>query len=515
MSHDTSSKAVTEGDEDVYATAVEGISEVENEKTSSERSVSPNSAAKVPERIALSSTSLLGDDTWECISSDTRMYSESNRVVIYGRDTMRMLSSHFAASPATIVILGPRGSGKTTVMCNVFGHGSSRFVRVGTERVSYTRHEFGEEYGATPICPARVFEVHQPTEGFQAYVDQNGVDLHAIWYVASDTELTEREYLRHANTPVVFVVPNVDKLPAAQHARIVTRIREDPYFTDAIKYPIVSVGLSAGGMISNFLCARGHDTIGIDVEAGSWICATCDETGLFLTRPIGYEEIAQKTYDAIDIRVRTPFALAQSCSFQVSKAQSVVLIRAFAATAGGIGLIPMPFVGVPALVSLQVTMIHQLCKMFNVPAKHQDILIAKLTGAAAGGGSALLAAELVKAYPGLGTLAGCIITSAIASSSTLAIGKYANTYLIRVINDNVDCPMPELSDFVHVGSDATRIVDETFAWEQNGDNEDDISWLASSIHDVVVSTTTTSTSVGSDDSDVDYGGQRLCQDGTA
>jgi uncharacterized protein (DUF697 family) len=103
------------------------------------------------------------------------------------------------------------------------------------------------------------------------------------------------------------------------------------------------------------------------------------------------------------------------------------IIRNHMAWSMGAGLIPLPLVDFFAVGAIQLDMIRQLCKLYDVPFKEKDVkaIISSLTGA----GSARLGANLIKFIPGVGSVIGGVTMSVLSGASTYAVGELFKSHL--------------------------------------------------------------------------------------
>jgi uncharacterized protein (DUF697 family) len=97
------------------------------------------------------------------------------------------------------------------------------------------------------------------------------------------------------------------------------------------------------------------------------------------------------------------------------------LIRSHMAWAMGAGLIPVPIADFFAVGAIQLDMIRQLCKVYQIDFKETDskAIISALTGS----GLARLGAQAVKLIPGVGSIVGGMTMSVLSGASTYAVGE--------------------------------------------------------------------------------------------
>lgn len=140
----------------------------------------------------------------------------------------------------------------------------------------------------------------------------------------------------------------------------------------------------------------------------------------------------------------------------VEKADNAVAV-AVAATAAT-GAVPIPFADMPLLIGEQVTMMATICGIFKMNVK-KDALKALVTAAIGAGGAGIIgkavATNLLKLIPGVGTVAGGVISAGTAGVITYAVGKA----FIEVCKAN---KMGKLSDDEILSSKGTNMMKKAF-----------------------------------------------------
>ena len=93
------------------------------------------------------------------------------------------------------------------------------------------------------------------------------------------------------------------------------------------------------------------------------------------------------------------------------------------------GLIPVPLLDVAAVTGIQLKMIADLAKLYDVPFKADRVksIIGSLVGALAAPASAAttvgVLGPLLKAMPGVGTVVGVLVMPAANAAVTFALGR--------------------------------------------------------------------------------------------
>lgn len=98
--------------------------------------------------------------------------------------------------------------------------------------------------------------------------------------------------------------------------------------------------------------------------------------------------------------------------------------RRYALVAASLALLPLPVLDFAAILALQVKMVHELSKLYNVSFNYREVrplLFSVLSGFAVSG-SGILLISIGMTIPGLGTLVGGGLAGSL-SASTLATGE--------------------------------------------------------------------------------------------
>jgi uncharacterized protein (DUF697 family) len=105
------------------------------------------------------------------------------------------------------------------------------------------------------------------------------------------------------------------------------------------------------------------------------------------------------------------------------------LVSRYALYAAGGGLIPVPTLDIAAIVAVQIKLVADLSKLYDVPFSQdraKTVITALIGGVLPGtlaGGSLAVLGTVVKLVPIIGTAIGAVATSAFAYALTLAVGK--------------------------------------------------------------------------------------------
>ncbi len=138
----------------------------------------------------------------------------------------------------------------------------------------------------------------------------------------------------------------------------------------------------------------------------------------------------------------------------------------------GAALVPFPAADLLAVSAVQLNMLRQLAKLYQV--SFFDTLGKNVISAIAGGGVARLAASLVKAIPGVGTVIGELSMPVLSGASTFALGKVvANHFQKGGTLEDLDfkTAKKEYTDAVDTGKKMAEELKQTQNGAQNTSDE--------------------------------------------
>jgi len=120
-------------------------------------------------------------------------------------------------------------------------------------------------------------------------------------------------------------------------------------------------------------------------------------------------------------------ATAPDAISQITRLKADLVITRHSAVAVGAGFIPVPLVDFAAVTGVQLTMLAQICAIYQQPFSKEAAasIIASLVGGAITGGEAgsLAIGSRLKFIPVVGTAVSWLLTPALAGATTYAIGK--------------------------------------------------------------------------------------------
>lgn len=159
--------------------------------------------------------------------------------------------------------------------------------------------------------------------------------------------------------------------------------------------------------------------------------------------PMGLVELVTLTQECVPEGQRRAFAAAQKASvkLKVSRAHKVVATSAVAA--GAAGATPIPFADAALLVPIQVGMFAGISACFGLElstAFLTTLVTSAAGGAAATFGGRAIVTNVLKLFPGVGTLAGGAIAGTTAAALTAALGEAYIGVLAVLYRENPEQP---------------------------------------------------------------------------
>ena len=134
---------------------------------------------------------------------------------------------------------------------------------------------------------------------------------------------------------------------------------------------------------------------------------------------------------------KSAFAAAQRVNIQQKKNKSHAIVATAATAAATTGAIPIPFSDAAALVPIQVGMLAGITAVFGFEVKRaflSTLVSSTITGTGATLVGRTIVSNLLKMFPGVGSVAGGAIAASTAAAVTVAFGEaYITTltYLLK------------------------------------------------------------------------------------
>ena len=139
----------------------------------------------------------------------------------------------------------------------------------------------------------------------------------------------------------------------------------------------------------------------------------------------GLDKLVDVTLEVLPEGVRKAFNNAQKVSLDKKVSAARKWVTGYATTTGAIGASPIPFSDAPLLVGAQLSMLAHITAIFGLPVEKAVLtaIISSVTGVSGTTlGGKTLVSNLLKMIPGIGTVAGGVISASVASMMTIALG---------------------------------------------------------------------------------------------
>jgi len=167
--------------------------------------------------------------------------------------------------------------------------------------------------------------------------------------------------------------------------------------------------------------------------------------------PHGLAELIDATYELVPEGHRTAFTAAQKANIALKGKRARKYVKTAAATAAGIGGVPIPFSDAVLLIPTQVGMLASISSCFGLQLTTAFLgtLLASstgITGATFLGRS--VASNLLKLIPGAGYVVGGLISGSTAALITTLLGEAYIRTLTTVLSkkDLSDITVSEISE---------------------------------------------------------------------
>jgi uncharacterized protein (DUF697 family) len=176
------------------------------------------------------------------------------------------------------------------------------------------------------------------------------------------------------------------------------------------------------------------------------VAATRQFRGGATIPPAGLARLVEESERLLPDGHRGAFAAAQSVAIEPKVRAARRVIDGATVAAAGAAATPIPFVGWAALVPIMIAMVAGISRTVGVAVQEERLagIAISVAGALATGfgarGAAAFGANLLKLVPGVGTVAGGVITAAVAGTMTKAMGEAYLDYLVGHIRRHGQWP---------------------------------------------------------------------------
>ena len=155
--------------------------------------------------------------------------------------------------------------------------------------------------------------------------------------------------------------------------------------------------------------------------------------------PIGLESLVELTSEVIPEGKRRALAAAQKANLNYTKSQAHKIVAGAATAAAAAGASPIPFSDAAILAPIQIGMIAGITSVFGLELS-KGTLSTLVTSAIGVGGATFIGRTIVvnimKFFPGIGTLAGGAISATTASAITIGLGEAYIAVLSEIFSED-------------------------------------------------------------------------------
>lgn len=168
----------------------------------------------------------------------------------------------------------------------------------------------------------------------------------------------------------------------------------------------------------------------------------------YLLKPIGLESLIDVTSEVIPEGKRRALAAAQTANLDYKKTQAHIIVAGAATAAAAAGATPIPFSDAAILAPIQIGMIAGITSVFGLELS-KGTLSTLVTSAIGVGGATFVGRTVVvnvlKFFPGVGTVVGGVISAATASTITIGLGEAYISVLAEIFSNDPNA-LPSVND---------------------------------------------------------------------
>lgn len=319
-----------------------------------------------------------------------------------------------AVKKPNILLLGNTGVGKSSLINTIFGEKLAEVSHIKPETRGFHRY-------SSPECSVNIID----SEGYELeneeyfkneldkYITENFADLsmqiHICWYCISIS----------SGRVLPFDIDNIRNLlsrniPAAV---VFTQCDNDD--------PDGSVAKALG------------DVIGKNFGQGVPYFQTCNDPEI--NKELDVDKLIEWSAGHIsDENMRLGFIAAQRISLKEKDAAVAARINWYVAGAAGGCLCPIPGSDAVWLTALQVKMASDIYGIYGLDNSISKVLQNVIQGRVVSMLGKMLAGNLAKLIPGLGSMVGAAINATVAGAITLAMGKALGALCHKAVLDSWD-----------------------------------------------------------------------------
>lgn len=163
---------------------------------------------------------------------------------------------------------------------------------------------------------------------------------------------------------------------------------------------------------------------------------------------MGLENLVELTSEVIPEGKRRALAASQKASLNYKKKQAHNIVAAAATAAAAAGASPIPFSDAAILAPIQIGMIARITSVFGLELSKGTLSTIVSSAIGVSGATFVgrtIVVNIIKFFPGIGTIAGGAISAATASAITIGLGEAYIAVLAEICASNPDAS-PSSSD---------------------------------------------------------------------
>ena len=192
----------------------------------------------------------------------------------------------------------------------------------------------------------------------------------------------------------------------------------------------------------------------------------------YVVKSYGLNALSELMYEAIPEEVKKTFVTVQKANLDLKKSKAKAAVKRSATADAAIGAAPIPFSDATVLVPQQIAMLARITTIFGIPL--EKATIAAILGSTIGTSATTVlgrsvVANILKFFPGAGSIAGGVISAGTAAAMTAALGE--SYIVIMMMISRGDINLDELK--TKEGRDLIKkIFKEKLKIKRNKDGEE-------------------------------------------